>query len=157
MSDTPRSKWWLVLLVVSLALNLLVGGAMLARGLTRESPERLMGTSYTQLIPRGFFREIPRERRREILDILKKYRKEFQADRDTTEDVAAKFGEALGAEPYSAENVNAVVAEFAEKSRNLAARGGAAALEIIGTLTPEERRILAKAIRERAARGKGKK
>ena len=116
-----------------------------------------MDTSYTQLIPRGFFREIPRERRREILDILKKYRKEFRADRDTTEDVAAKFGEALGAEPYSAENVNAVVAEFAEKSRNLAARGGAAALEIIGTLTPEERRILAKAIRERAARGKGKK
>ena len=157
MSDAPRSKWWSVLLVGSLALNLLVGGAMLARGLTRESPERLMGTSYAQLIPRGFFKEIPRERRREILDILKKYRKDFRADRDAAEEVSARLGEALGAEPYSVESVNAVVAEFAAKSRDLAARGGAAAVEIIATLTPEERRVLAESIRQRADKGRRKK
>lgn len=157
MSETGRSKWWSILLVASLALNLLIGGAMLARGLTHDAPERLVGTSYAQLIPRSFFRDISREKKREILDILKKYRKEFRSDRDASEAVALKLGEVLSANPYDAQSVNAVVSEFADRSRNLAARGGAAAMEIIATLTVEERQLLSAAIVERAENGKSKK
>jgi hypothetical protein len=55
------------------------------------------------------------------------------------------------------EKVKLVVGEFADRSGKLAARGGDAALDIIGRLSPEERKVLANAIRDRASRNKGRK
>ena len=100
---------------------------------------------------------MPRDRRRVLLDILRQYRKDFRAEREGTETVAAKLADALVNEPYDVEKVKLVVGEFAGQSRNLAVRGGDAALDIIGRLSPEERKILADAIRDRASRNKGRK
>ena len=156
--DIPAksSRWWTALLVVSLAINLLIGGAVAARFFTREGHERLMGASYTQLIPRRFFTEIPRERRRVLLDILKQYRNDFRGDRDAFETAAAKLADALVIEPYDVEKVKLVINEFASQAGKLAARGGDAALDILAQLSPDERKILADAIRERASKGKKK-
>ena len=151
------SRWWSALLIASLALNLFVGGAVATRILRHDGPERFVGASYTQLIPRRFFAEIDRERRRALLDILKQYRKDFRADREGTEAAAAKLADALLIEPYDVEKVKLVVNEFAGQTGKLAARGGDAALDMIALLTPEERKILAQAIRDRASHGKGKK
>ena len=151
------SRWWTALLVGSLAINLLIGGAVAARFFTREGHERLRGASYTQLIPRGFFSEIPRERRRVLLDILKQYRKDFRGDRDAFEAAAGKLADALEVEPYDVEKVKLVINEFASQAGKLVARGGDAALEILAQLSPDERKILAEAIRERASKGKSKK
>ena len=151
------SRWWSALLIASLALNLFVGGAVATRILRHDGPERFVGASYTQLIPRRFFAEIDRERRRALLDILKQYRKDFRADREGTEAAAAKLADALLIEPYDVEKVKLVVNEFASQTGKLAARGGDAALDMIALLTPEERKILAQAIRDRASHGKGKK
>ena len=151
------SRWWSALLIASLALNLFVGGAVATRILRHDGPERFVGASYTQLIPRRFFAEIDRERRRALLDILKQYRKDFRADREGTEAAAAKLADALLIEPYDVEKVKLVVNEFAGQTGKLAARGGDAALDMIALLTPEERNILAQAIRDRASHGKGKK
>lgn len=150
------SRWWTALLVASLAINLLIGGAVAARFFTREGHERLMGASYTQLIPRGFFSEIPRERRRVLLDILKQYRKDFRGDRDAFEAAAARLADALVIEPYDVEKVKLVINEFSDQAGKLAARGGDAALDILAQLSPDERRILAEAIRNRASKGKKK-
>ena len=156
--DIPAksSRWWTALLVGSLAINLLISGAVAARFFTREGHERLMGASYTQLIPRRFFAEIPRERRRVLLDILKQYRKDFRGDRDAFEAAAAKLADALVIEPYDVEKVKLVINEFASQAGKLAARGGDAALDILAKLSPEERKILAGAIRDRASKGKKK-
>ncbi|HET9917759.1 MAG TPA: hypothetical protein VFQ89_11680, partial [Candidatus Binatia bacterium] len=81
----------------------------------------------------------------------------FRAEREGTESVAANLADALVAEPYDVEKVKLVVSEFAVQSGKLAARGGDAALDIIGKLSPEERKILAGAIRERADRNKNRK
>ena len=151
------SRWWSALLIASLALNLFFGGAVATRILRHDGPERFVGASYTQLIPRRFFAEIDRERRRALLDILKQYRKDFRADREGTEAAAAKLADALLIEPYDVEKVKLVVNEFAGQTGKLAARGGDAALDMIALLTPEERNILAQAIRDRASHGKGKK
>jgi hypothetical protein len=158
MSDTTqvpkRSKWWQALLIGSLALNLLVGGAVVTRMVTHGGPDRLMGASYTQLIPRRFFAEMPRERRRVLLDILKKYRDDFRGDREASGQVAVKLAEAIVIEPYDIEKVKLVVNEFTSQNGKLAARGGDAALDILSVLTPEERQLLASTIRDRASKKK---
>lgn len=151
------SRWWSALLIASLALNLFIGAAIATRFFTHGGPQRFIGASYTQLIPRSFFAEMPSDRRKVFLDILKQYRKDFRADREGTESVAAKLAEALVSEPYNVEKVKLVVGEFAGQSGKLAARGGDAALDIIALLSPEERKVLADAIRERASRGKDRK
>jgi uncharacterized membrane protein len=151
------SRWWSALLIASLALNLFIGGAIATRFLTRDGPQRFIGASYTQLIPRRFFAEIPGERRKVLLDILRQYRKDFRAEREGTESVAAKLADVLVSEPYDVEKVKLVVGEFAGQSEKLAVRGGDAALDIIGRLSPDERKILADAIRERASRNKDRK
>jgi hypothetical protein len=57
-----RSRWWAVVLGLSLMLNLLVGGIMLGGAFGPHRMERLSGASYVQLIPRSFFRQLPKER-----------------------------------------------------------------------------------------------
>ena len=81
---------------------------------------------------------------------MRQYRKDFRAEREGTETVAAKLADALVSEPYDVEKVKLVVSEFAGQSGKLAVRGGDAALDIIGRLSPDERKILADAIRDRA-------
>jgi uncharacterized membrane protein len=151
------SRWWTALLIASLALNLFVGAAIATRYFTHGGPQRFVGAGYTQLIPRGFFAEMPRDRRKVLLDILRQYRKDFRAEREGTESVAAKLADVLVSEPYDIEKVKLVVGEFAGQSGKLAARGGDAAFEIIGQLSPEERKVLANAIRDRAGRAKGRR
>jgi uncharacterized membrane protein len=151
------SRWWSALLIASLALNLFIGAAIATRFFVHGGPERFIGASYTQLIPRSFFAEMPRDRRKVLLDILKQYRKDFHADREGTESIAAKLADALVSEPYDVEKVKLVVSEFAGQSGRLAARGGDAALDIIALLSPEERKVLADSIRDRANRGKDRK
>ena len=151
------SRWWSALLIASLALNLFIVGAIATRFFTHGGPQRFVGASYTQLIPRGFFAEMPRDRRKVLLDILKQYRKDFHAEREGTEAVAAKLADALVSEPYDVEKVKLVVSEFSGQTGKLAARGGDAALDIIGRLSPDERKILADAIRDRANRNKDRK
>ena len=148
------SRWWLALLIASLAINLLIGGAVVTRALMHDGPERFIGASYAQLIPRRFLAEIPRERRRVLLDILKRYRNDFHDDRDASEAVAAKLADALVVEPYDVEKVKLVINEFAGQTGKLAARGSDAALDIITLLSADERKLLADAIRERASKKK---
>ena len=152
-----HSRWWTPLLVGSLALNLFIGGAMATRFFMHDGPERIAGASYAQLIPRHFFAEVPRDRRRVLLDILKQYRNDFRDDRDAFEAVAVKLADALVSEPYDVEKVKLVIAEFADQTGKLAAKGGDAAFDIIARLSADERRLLADAIRERASREKPKK
>ena len=151
------SRWWSALLIGSLAINLFIGGAVATRIIRHDGPERFIGASYTQLIPRRFFAELPGERRRVLLDILKQYRKDFRADREGSEAAAAKLADALLIKPYDVEKVKLVVNEFAGQTGKLAARGGDAALDIIALLSPDERKILAETIRDRASWGKDKK
>ena len=151
------SRWWTALLIASLALNLFIAGAIATRFFTHGGPERFIGASYTQLIPRGFFAEMPRDRRKVLLDILKQYRKDFRGDRDASEAAATKLADALVVEPYDVEKVKLVVSEFAGQTGKLASRGGDAALDIIALLSADERKILADAIRDRASRGNDRK
>jgi uncharacterized membrane protein len=149
-----RSRWWSALLVASLALNLLVGGIALGNYFAARSPERLMGASYVQLIPRQFFKELPRERRRELMEIVRSNRGDLRELRKASEETATKLADVLEKDTYTEADATAVINSFATGSESLAAKGGAVVLDILKKLTPEERKALAANIRERSLKAK---
>ena len=158
ISSAPPAKrrwsWWSALLVASLALNLLVGGAIAARFIFPERAERMAGLNFAQLLPRPFFGDLSRERRRELLDILKAYRDGFRGGRDAMRAETLKIADALAAEPYDAKATEAAVKGFAGIGNGIVAEGAKAALDVLNRLTPEERKLLAQRLRER---GEGRK
>lgn len=152
-----RSRWWTVLLGLSLMLNLLIGGMIIGRFAAYGPAERLVGASYVQLIPRRFFHDLPRERRRELMAIVHENRPDLRALRQANEATSLKLADALSDAAFSEAAVAQVIGEFSTGSESLAARGGSVVLDIVRRLTPEERLLLAQAIRDRANRGQKRK
>jgi uncharacterized membrane protein len=146
-----RISWWSILLVVSLALNLLVGGAVAARFFFHPPIERLTGASYLQLVPRRFFIDMDRQRRDELLSLLRSYRDRFREGQKRTRDVAGSLADALDASPYDEAKVRTIVETFATNGSELLNLSTEAAMDFISRLTPEERARLAQRIRERAS------
>jgi uncharacterized membrane protein len=149
---TPGRSWnWLkIALVASLALNVLIGAAVATRYYRGGGAERFPPGGYVQLIPRKFLGELPRERRREVMQIVNRYRKELRTEREETKALTLKLADAIGSDTYSPEQAKTAVLDFTGQGSKLVSRGGDAALEILGMLTPEERKELADAIRQRA-------
>lgn len=152
----PRltSRWWTALLGASVMLNLLVGGIALGRFYSFGPPDRLTGASYVQLIPRRFFHELPRQRRQELMEIVRGNRADLRELRKASEESALKLADVLENDTYTEAEAIAVITGFATGSESLAAKGGAVVLDIIRKLTPEERKMLATSIRQRGSRGK---
>jgi uncharacterized membrane protein len=155
-SSTRPRRWWMVLLIVSLAFNLLIGAAALTRLFIKERTERVTGSSYIQLVPRKFLSDLPQPRRHELLAIFQQHRDEFREGRRMARDSAARLADALAAEPYDAAKVKSVADEFANAGTGMIAQGVEAAMEVVGKLTPAERGQLAQRIRERAQSGRSK-
>lgn len=149
-----RSPWWTVLLGLSLMLNLLVAGVVLGHRFVDGPPDRLIGASYVQLVPRRFLAELPRDRRRELMELVRNNRDSLRQLRGQSEAVGLKLADVLVAEPFDIARVQSTVDEFAASSQGLAAKGGAIVTEMVSRLTPDERELLADAIRDRAQRGK---
>jgi len=145
-----RTHWVSILLVLSLALNLLFLGGGVTRYMMHEPPGRMTGISEMQLIPRKFFGDISQQRRSELLAVFKDFRGEFRDGRAARQQLAVDLAMALEAEPYDAERVKQAVEAFTSRSSGLIARGGDAAVAFIGKLDDSERRLLARRIRERS-------
>jgi uncharacterized membrane protein len=149
-ASAERRPWWNALLIASLALNLLFGGAVVTRFFMHGPVERMAGTSYLQLVPRKFFADLGRPRREELLGVLKNYRDRFRAGQQNSRVVAESLADALDATPYDEARLRAVVEAFGKNGSDLIGLGSQAALDFISRLSPEERNRLAETIRERA-------
>lgn len=147
-----RSRWWTLLLGVSLMANLLVIGLALGFGFEGRRAERLMGASYIQMIPRDFLRNLPRERREELMGIVHDKLHQLRELRATSDASPLKLAEALEKPDASDAEVRAAVEAFATGNGSLAAGGAGVTMEIVSKLTPDERKALAHAIRDRAER-----
>lgn len=148
-----RSRWWTLLLGVSLMANLLVIGLAVGVGLDGGRAERIMGASYIQLIPRDFLRQLPRQRRDELMGVVHDRLHELRGLRATSQNSPLKLADALEKPGATDADIRAAVDSFTTGSGSLAAGGAAVVMEIVGRLTPDERLLLAEAIRERARRG----
>jgi uncharacterized membrane protein len=149
-----RSRWWTALLGLSLMANLLIGGVVMGGIWSGRQAERLAGASYVQLIPRNFFRELPRERRAALMQIVRDSREDLRRLRTDHETNSLKLAEVLEKDSFVLDDVRTTVTTFSTGTESLAARGGEVVVRIVSQLTPEERKLLAKAIRERGDRGR---
>lgn len=149
-----QSRWWTLLLGLSLMLNLLVGGLIFGDRVAGGRMDRLVGASYVQLIPRSFFRELSRERRHELLQIVRESREDLRGLRSQYEGTSLKLADVLEKEAFTPDELRQAVSAFSTGTESLAARGGEVVVKIVGQLTSEERKLLAQAIRKRDETGK---
>ena len=160
MTDAaPRQSWWNwrnVLLVASLGLNLIGGGAIATQYFMPAQVERLIGPGYSQLLPRAFLRDLTAAKRREIGDVIRGHRKAFQAGREDLRSAAMKLADAIEAEPFNAAAADVAVDGVGQAGANLIGEGSKLAREVLARLTPEERKSLARHLRARASAGKRK-
>jgi len=151
-----RWTWWQVLLVISLALNLFVAAAAATRFFYHPRSERMTGMSYLHLVPRKFFADLDRPRREELVAHVKEYRDRFREGREKSKAMAESLADALDAEPYDEARLRAALDQFSANGVDQIGLGAKAVQDFISRLTPEERVLLAKRIRERAKGGKRK-
>ena len=151
-----KANWKSVLLVASLAFNLVIIGMVASHGfMDKRGPGRIQATSWSQLLPRGFFMQLDSDRRRLLLQDLKVHNTNFRKGRGELRNHAAAVADALEAEPYEAARVQAAITQFGDEGKRLMDEGSGIALGVIAKLSAEERQILAGEIRQRAG-GPGK-
>ncbi len=156
MTRNPKTwPWWNLALIASLALNLLFAGAIATRFFFNEGRiERMAGTSYLHLIPRKFLATLDKERREELLGLLKSHREQYRSGQKATRASAENLAAVL--ENYDEARLRAVLGEFNKNSTDMIAISSTAATDFISRLTPEQRASLATHIRARARGGRKK-
>jgi uncharacterized membrane protein len=153
-----KSTWWTALLVASLMANLLFAGWVIGnRYWARQASERMAGVTMVQVVPRGFFTQLPRERRRELLRDVREEMGNLRQHRSGTSPEILKLADILEQESFSADNASTAIDTFSTGPDSLAVRGSKVLKDLIGKLTPEERKQLAAAMRTRAEREKNRK
>ena len=147
-----RSPWWTALLVLSLMANLLIAGA--AIGFRFHGGRGLGGFSGNsdQLLPRKFFGDLPRERRREFMDMLRSKNDDYMQNRDASDAISLKFAVALDQPDFDQTKAKSIVDEFTSGPNSFAFQSEALILDVVNKLSPDERKSLAAAIRDRVAR-----
>lgn len=113
--------------------------------------ERFSGASYTQLLPRRFMGDLPAARRKELFAIMGSHRKDFRDGRNRLGAAAIGIADALERDPYDPVAMVKAIDSFGSEAAGLIGRGSDVAKEIFAELTPEERKMLAVRIRERAS------
>lgn len=165
MTDQPspqakpprRGRWIGILLLISLALNLLVAGFFIAHKLRPEKHRRITGPGYTQLIPRKFFFDVNPDRRAELVEAMRAHRKLFRGHRRELRGAAKLVADALEAEPFDQAALDAALQGFHGKSVELIDEGGRIGASFYAMLTDQERKQLGKRIRQKAEGRRKKK
>jgi len=145
-----HSRWWTVLLVASLCVNLLIAGLVAGR-MIMGPPPGMAPQGFGQLVPRKFFGDLPRERRQELMAVIRDNHDEFRLMREQAQATALKLADVLEDPNYDPEKAKAVIADFTTGANSLASRGGQVSMALLDKLTRDERILLANEIRDRAA------
>ena len=134
-SGMGRWKW---LLVISLAVNLLVIGAM--AGARFHGPRGWRGErSGEEFGLIGYARHLPAERRKLIRKIVTAEKGAISAARAEVYKARQEAAAVLVEEPFSPEKLKAAANRISEAEAKLKAAGLAAFLNAAGQLTPDER------------------
>lgn len=149
-----RPGWLMAILVVSLAFNLFVIGAIAAHHMWwRNGGMRMghiVGPGITQLLPRRFFSEISDDRRHELQALMRGHRREFRDGRNALRLAARSVADTLAAEPFDQTRFDAALRTFTNAGHSLIDMGVKVAQEVVSGLTAEERKLLAEQLLRRS-------
>lgn len=146
-----RSPWWSALLVLSLMVNLLVAGAAIGfRFHGGHGSGRFLENS-DQLLPRKFFADLPHERRREFMDMLRGKNDIYRKNRDASDKASLNFADTLDQTDFDQAKAKSIVDEVKSGPNSFAFQSEALVIDIVNKLSQDERKSLAAAIRDRVA------
>lgn len=150
-SGEGRSRWFNILLIASLALNLLFIG-----GLAKAAWHHRHGWHDGQGFM-GFARDLPPDRRKMLRDDFKAARDALEPLRQKTRDLWSEANKILVEEPFDKAKYKAAMDSVTEAEGQLKSAIRAAISETAAKLTPEERRALQAWREERKSRMFGKR
>lgn len=148
---TPRRRWLVPLLIASLALNLLVAGAILGRSLspeTQRGKDRVAGP-IRSVVGEPFVRALTREDRQALLADIRKEGPRIRENRESLRDRVEAFLTALRSEPFEPEVVRQLMEEQRSVAQGRQELGEVLLLNRLGAMTAEQRSAYA----DRLAKG----
>jgi len=153
-AQTPKTRrwsWLWVALIASLAINLAIVAAVVAHKTVGPPRHRsITGPGFTQILPRAFFRELDRDRRKELVGELREHRKGFRELRKRLRERARDVAAALRAEPYDEASVTKALQVYEAEAQSMVVRGRGIAGNFFKRLTPEERKSIANEIERKS-------
>ena len=147
-----RSPWWAALLILSLMANLLVAGAVIGFRFHGGRGQGGFSESSDQLLPRKFFGDLPRERKREFVDMLRSKNDNYMQNRGASDESSLKFADVLDQTTFDQAKAKSIVDDVTSGPKSFSAQSEALVMDVVNKLSPEERRSLASAIRDRITR-----
>ena len=150
MSETQKngsSGFVKLLLVVSLGINLAIGGLVMGIWLTEKparppSPDAVAFLSFA----------LPTEHRNALRAQMVDRREELRANRTAIANMRKEMINALQAEPFEAAAVEEILQRQRDRFLDLGELAHSALLERINLLTPEERAIYVESLQKRERR-----
>jgi uncharacterized membrane protein len=128
-----------ILLVVSLAANLLLVGFIVGQVLHHPERERMGGPMTIERVTGG----LPPEIRETVRTSLREHRPEIVSKIAAVRAAQAELHAAIGAQPFDPARLQAAFAAIRERRQAVQAEVQEAAVEAIGQLPPETREKLA--------------
>lgn len=149
-NPAPRSRrrWVKGLLIVSLALNLAVAGALGAR-LIYGPHIRHFSPSFGWSEGRSFYKKLPRARQRAVMQQIRQYRGEFAAMREAIRKARAQAAARLSDAKSSDAEIAQALGALGEQEAGAVQRVREIMGDISITLTAPERQALAQQILRR--------
>ena len=150
MSETPKpgsGRFVKALLVVSLGINLAIGGMALGIWLT-DKPERPPSPDAVAFLSFA----LPPEHRNALREQLVDRRDELRTNRTAIANMRREMIVALEAEPFEASAVAEILQRQRDRFLDLGELAHSALLERIEMLTPEERAIYVNSLQKRERR-----
>ena len=139
-----RNRWLIGGLVVSVVVNLALAGFVAGR-MTRDfapGPGFDPMVGVTRLV-----RFLEEERRREVLGDLRRQRHEVRASLRGVKGAQGQIVEAVRADPFDEDALRRALGEFRGRLEASQAGSHEMFVTMVARLTPEERRLLAQALR----------
>jgi uncharacterized membrane protein len=143
--ESPETKgrpqrWLYPLLMVSLAANLLIVGAV-AGGLWRFRHHGFMGMAAQHGLM-GFVRQLPSDRQAAVGKDLGLEKEKLRPIRQEMREAWSATNAAIGAEPFDKDKLKASAAKSAEANARMQAAIANTIVELADKLTPNERKLL---------------
>ncbi len=148
--ETPKKRRWVMpLLFVSLGANLLIAGLVVGAMLSPDGPrKRGDNGSARGVIGEPFFRALPKEERRALMQDVVKNRTQIRESRESLRQRFEAFLAALRADPFDPVEISRLLAEQRQVAVGRQEIGETLLMKRLEAMTPAQRATYADALEQ---------